>query len=57
MQTPISNPEDGGLGGSEEPTESQGAMKRDPKEPDEKKREKVLKYGQNKSLGEEDKSR
>jgi hypothetical protein len=50
MQTPISNPEEGGLGGQEETTPSQGAMKRDPNEPAEKKREKVLEYGQNKKL-------
>lgn len=30
--------------------ESQDAMKRDPNEPDSKKREKVLEYGQNKKL-------
>jgi len=49
-QTPISNPEKGGLGGSEETTESQSAMKQDPNQSDEEKRKKVLGYGQNKSL-------
>lgn len=50
VQNPISNPEEGGIGGQEESTPSQGAMKRDPKESDEKKREKILGYGQNKKL-------
>ncbi|KAF2743493.1 hypothetical protein M011DRAFT_480834 [Sporormia fimetaria CBS 119925] len=53
--TPVSNPEESGIGGQEETTESQGAMKRDPNEPAEKKREKVLEYGQNKPLDPADK--
>jgi hypothetical protein len=50
VQTPVSNPEESGLGGQEEQTESQDKMKRDPSEPDSKKREEVLKFGQNKKL-------
>ncbi|KAF2272087.1 uncharacterized protein EI97DRAFT_386585, partial [Westerdykella ornata] len=49
-QTPISHPEEGGLGGQEETTPSQAAMKRDPNEPAEEKRKKVLEYGQNRKL-------
>lgn len=50
IQTPVSNPEEGGLGGQEETTQSQAAMKRDPNEPADEKRKKVLEYGQNKKL-------
>lgn len=46
VQTPVSNPEQSGLGGQEEPQPSQERMKRDPDEPDEKKRAEVLKEGQ-----------
>lgn len=54
MQTPISNPEEGGIGGQEEPIQSAAQMKRDPNEPAEKKRGQILKYGQNKKMGAED---
>jgi hypothetical protein len=46
----VSNPEEGGLGGQEEPTPTYDQMKRDPNESDSKKREEVLKVGQNKKL-------
>lgn len=49
-QSPVSNPAESGIGGQEEQTQSQAEMKRDPSEPDSKKREEVLKHGQNKKL-------
>ncbi|PVH93707.1 hypothetical protein DM02DRAFT_484146, partial [Periconia macrospinosa] len=55
VQTPVSNPEDTGLGSQEETTQSQDAMKRDPNESDEKKREKVLGWGQGRKLDPADK--
>jgi hypothetical protein len=45
IQSPISNPEETGLGGQEEEQPSQDRMKRDPNEPDSKKRKEVLKEG------------
>ncbi|PSN68610.1 hypothetical protein BS50DRAFT_490567, partial [Corynespora cassiicola Philippines] len=47
VQSPISNPSESGLGGQEEPTQSEAQMKRDPNEPDSGKREEVLKHGEN----------
>ncbi|KAF2256143.1 hypothetical protein BU26DRAFT_574033 [Trematosphaeria pertusa] len=49
-QSPVSNPAESGIGGQEEQTQSQAEMKRDPSEPDSKKREEVLKHGQGKKL-------
>ena len=45
--SPVSNPSESGLGGQEEPTQSEAQMKRDPNEPDSGKREEVLKHGEN----------
>lgn len=50
VQTPVSNPSASGVGQQEEQTESQAQMKRDPREPNSKKREEVLKHGQSKKL-------
>ncbi|KAF2872348.1 hypothetical protein BDV95DRAFT_381085 [Massariosphaeria phaeospora] len=50
LAKPVTDPEESGIGGQEEQTESQDQMKRDPNESDSKKREKVLEYGQNKKL-------
>ncbi|CBX92070.1 hypothetical protein IAQ61_000260 [Plenodomus lingam] len=52
---PVSKPEEGRLGATEETTESQDKMKHDPKESDKEKREKTLEYGQNKPLDAADK--
>lgn len=54
LAKPVSNPESTGIGSQEEPQPSQEHMKRDPKEPDAKKREEVLKEG-NKPLDAADK--
>ncbi|KAF3007744.1 hypothetical protein E8E13_009972 [Curvularia kusanoi] len=55
LANPVSHPEDGGLGSTEEPTQSQDAMSHDPKESDASKRKKTLDYGQNKPLDAADK--
>jgi len=52
---PVSNPEQSGLGRQEEPQPSSEQMKRDPNEPAEKKREKVLEFGESKKLDAADK--
>ncbi|RYP06931.1 hypothetical protein DL764_002879 [Monosporascus ibericus] len=54
LANPVSNPDAAGIGGQEEPQPSQENMKRDPNEPNEKKREKVLQEG-NKPLDPADK--
>ncbi|RYP51003.1 hypothetical protein DL768_003587 [Monosporascus sp. mg162] len=54
LAKPVSNPDAAGIGGQEEPQPSQENMKRDPNEPDEKKRGKVLQEG-NKPLDPADK--
>jgi hypothetical protein len=55
VANPVSHPEDGAMGATEETTQSQDAMKHDPKESDASKREKTLSYGQNKPLDAADK--
>lgn len=55
VANPVSRPEEGGLGATEETTQSEDAMKHDPSESDKKKREKTLGYGQNKPLDAADK--
>jgi hypothetical protein len=55
IANPVSHPEQDRMGASEEGTESQDHMKHDPKESDAKKKEKTLKYGQNKPLDAADK--
>ena len=52
---PISHPKDGGLGATEESTVSQDKMSHDPKESNESKKEKTLKFGQNQPLDAADK--
>ncbi|KAK5128771.1 hypothetical protein LTR85_000104 [Meristemomyces frigidus] len=46
IQNPVSNPEQSGLGGQEEPQPSSDKMKSDPSEPDDVKRSKVEEMGQ-----------
>ncbi|KAJ4378341.1 hypothetical protein N0V86_006041 [Didymella sp. IMI 355093] len=55
VANPVSHPEDGGMGATEETTQSQDAMSHDPKESDASKREKTLRYGQNQPLDAADK--
>jgi hypothetical protein len=55
LQNPVSHPEQSGIGGQEEPTESQDNMKHDPEKPDSQKRKETLEYGQNKPLDAADK--
>jgi hypothetical protein len=50
LQNPVSHPEQSGIGGQEEPTESQDNMKHDPEKPDSQKRKETLEYGQNRPL-------
>ncbi|KAI8934325.1 hypothetical protein NX059_009061 [Plenodomus lindquistii] len=52
---PVSHPEDGSMGATEETTQSQDKMKHDPQESDSEKRKKTLDYGQNKPLDAADK--
>ena len=55
VQNPVSHPEESGIGGQEEPTESQDKMKHDPNKPDSQKKKETLEYGQNKPLDPADK--
>jgi hypothetical protein len=55
VANPMSRPEEGGLGATEESTQSQDKMSHDPKERDWSKREKILGWGQNQSLDAADK--
>ncbi|XPS77816.1 hypothetical protein M3J09_009843 [Ascochyta lentis] len=55
VANPVSHPEDGGMGATEETTISQDKMSHDPKESDASKKEKTLKYGQNQPLDAADK--
>ncbi|KAF2625226.1 hypothetical protein BU25DRAFT_346214 [Macroventuria anomochaeta] len=55
VANPVSHPEDGELGATEETTQSQDAMNHDPKESDASKKEKTLKFGQNQPLDAADK--
>ncbi|UPX17059.1 uncharacterized protein EKO05_0007436 [Ascochyta rabiei] len=50
LANPVSHPEDGGMGATEEKTISQDKMSHDPKEGDASKKEKTLKFGQNQPL-------
>lgn len=55
VANPVSHPEEGGLGATEETTESQDKMSHDPNEPASEKKRKTLEYGQNKPLDPADK--
>ncbi|KAJ4988204.1 hypothetical protein SVAN01_06300 [Stagonosporopsis vannaccii] len=55
VANPVSRPEEGGLGATEESTQSQDKMSHDPNESDQSKREKTLGWGQNQPLDAADK--